>query len=189
MTQQPNEYYKKYPGGFQVSSGIPDPDGKVIDYSIVTDYGQGFTYTQEGNKWDITNNVSYELAGCDTKSPVPPGKPAKIIRTTSGDIHIEALSGDIVLKANNIRIIASDGSGEVTIQSGKNITIKGPVANIDSTNVSVSAKNNIGLGGGSVETFGKMSSSQLKGTDVILEPINSFLSGAYKWIKQFIPSL
>lgn len=189
MTAQPNEYYEKFPGGFQVASGIPDPAGILIDYAVTTDNGQGFSYTQDGDKWDVTNKVSYELSGCDTKNPVPAGKPAKVIRTKSGDIVIEALGGDLILKAKNIRIVASDGSGEVTIQSGKNITIKGPVANIDSTNVNVSGKNNIGLGGGSVETFGKASSSQLKGTDIFLEPINSLLSGAYKWIKQFIPSL
>jgi hypothetical protein len=189
MTAQPNEYYEKFPGGFQVASGVPGPDGKYIEYAVSTDGGQGFSYTQEGNKWDVCNQVSYELSGIDPQNPVPPGQPAKLIRTVHGDIVLEALGGDLILKANNIRIVASDGSGEVTIQSGKNITIKGPIANIDSTNVNVSAKNSIGMGGGSVETFGKVSSSQLKGTDVFLEPINSFLSGAYKWIKQFIPSL
>lgn len=190
MTEQPNEYYEKFLGGFQVSSGVPGPDGKTIDYAVITDKGQGFSYTQEGNKLDVTNRWSYELVGCNPKDKIPGGsngKPAKLIRAASGNINIEALDGDIILKGKNIRIIASDGSGEVTITSGKNITIKGPVANIDSTNVSVSAKNNVALGGGSVETFGKMSNSELKGTDVCLEPINSLLSGAYKWIKLWIP--
>jgi hypothetical protein len=189
MADQPNEYYEKFPGGFQVASGVPGPDKVMIDYAVATDHGQGFSYTQEGNKYDVTNQVSYDLSGCDTKNPIPSGQPSKVIRAKTGNISIEALSGDIILRAKNIRIIAEDGSGEVTIQSGKNITIKGPVANIDSTNVNVSAKNNIGLGGGSVETFGKTSVSQVKGTDVFLEPINSFLSGAYKWFKKFVPFL
>jgi hypothetical protein len=189
MAQQPNEYYEKFPGGFQVSSGVPGIDGKLTDYSVTTDQGQGFIYTQEGNKWDVTNQHSYDLSGCSPKDPIPSDQPAKIIRAASGSIHIEALNGDIVLRARNIRIIAEDGSGEVTIQSGKNITIKGPIANIDGTNVNIQGKSNVAMGGGSVETFGKMSSSQLKGTDIFLEPINSLLSGAYKWIKNFIPSL
>ena len=49
MTENPKEYYEKKPG-YEVKSGTVDAAGKKIDYAVFTDNGQGFEYTQEGNK-------------------------------------------------------------------------------------------------------------------------------------------
>lgn len=176
------EYIEKKPG-FSVKSGSRDYAGMVIDYSVVTDANQGFEYTIEGNKFDKCNGTSYETCGYNGQDKTP----AKITRAVKGDIHIEALDGDIILKGRNIRIVSTDGSGEITLNSLKNVTVKSPIANIDGTNVNITGKNTVGLGGGSTEIFGKMSESQVKGTDIILEPINAFLSGAIKWLKLFTP--
>jgi hypothetical protein len=176
------EYVDKKPG-FAVKSGCKDLSGRIIDYAVITDASQGFQYTMDGNKYDECDGTSYETCGFKGQSKLP----AKVLRAVRGDIHIEALDGDIILKGNNIRIVATDGSGEVTISSLKNVTVKSPIANIDGTNVNITGKNNVSLGGGSTEIFGKMSESQVKGTDVILEPINALLSGAIKWLKLFAP--
>ena len=118
MTDQPKEYYEKKPG-FVIKSGVKDVAGKYIDYSVITDMGQGFQYTEEGNKLDACKKTSYEICGEETAE----NEPAKVIKAKSGNIVIEALGGDIILKARNIRIVAVDGSGEITINSGISVTI------------------------------------------------------------------
>lgn len=176
------EYVDKRPG-FCIKSGARDAAGGIVDLSIITDASQGFEYTLEGNKYDVCNATSYEACGFNGQDKTP----SKIIRAVKGDIHIDALDGDIILKGRNIRIVSTDGSGEITLNSLKNVTVKSPIANIDGTNVNITGKNNVSLGGGSTELFGKMSQSEVKGTDIILEPINAFLSGAIKWLKLFTP--
>jgi hypothetical protein len=181
---QGKEYYEKHPG-YVIKAGSIDPAGIPIDISIITDLGQGFTYSQNGNKFESCNQTSYESVGWTAQDK----QPAKVIRAEKGDIVFEAITGDIILRANNIRIIAKDGSGEVTISSNKNITISAPIVNTDSTNVNISGKNNVSVGAGAFESFGKVSQSEVKGTEIVLEPINSLLSGAYKWLKLFLPRL
>jgi hypothetical protein len=176
------EYIDKRPG-FVIKSGSRNYAGEVDDLAIITDNTQGFEYTVDGNKYDRCNATSYETCGWKGQDKVP----SKIIRAIKGDIVIEALDGDIVLKGLNVRLVSTDGSGEITLTSLKNVTVKSPIAHIDGTNVNISGKNNLSLGGGSTELFGKMSQSEVKGTDVILEPINAFLSGAIKWLKLFTP--
>lgn len=183
MAAPKREAYTDKKPGYVVKSGERDYAGQVIDYSVTTDTNQGFQYTVGGTKYDACDGTSYEVCGFKGQDKVP----AKVLRGVKGDIIIEALDGDIILKGRNIRIVATDGSGEVTINALKNTTIKSPVANVEGTNVNISGKQSVGLGGGSTEVFGKMSESQVKGTDVILEPINAFLSGAIKWLKLFTP--
>ena len=58
----PKQYLEKRPG-FVVKSGTRDAAGKNIDYAVFTDNSQGFEYTQEGNKFDVTNKCSSEVCG------------------------------------------------------------------------------------------------------------------------------
>ena len=183
MAAPKREAYTDKKPGFVVKSGERDFAGQVIDYSVTTDTNQGFQYTVNGTKFDACDGTSYETCGFKGQDKIP----AKVLRGVKGDIIIEALDGDIILKGRNIRIVSTGADGEVTINSLKNTTIKSPITNLDGTNVNVSAKQALGLGGGSTEIFGKMSESQVKGTDIILEPINAFLSGAIKWLKLFTP--
>lgn len=183
MAAPKRESYTDKKPGFVVKSGERDYAGKVIDYSVTTDCNQGFQYTVDGTKFDACDGTSYEICGFKGQDEIP----AKVLRGVKGDIVIEALDGDIILKGRNIRIVGTGADSEVTINSLKNATIKSPVTNVEGTNVNVSGKQSIGLGGGSTEVFGKMSESQVKGTDVFLEPINALLSGAIKWLKLFTP--
>ena len=52
------------------------------------------------------------------------GNPAKVIRAKNGDIHIDAMNGDIVLKGANIRLQATDSMGEVTVNAGKQVATR-----------------------------------------------------------------
>ena len=181
MTDQPKEYYEKKPG-FIVKSGTPDIAGKKIDYAVFTDIGQGFEYTQEGNKFDTCRKTSYEAVGRDTNE----GEPAKIIKAENGDVIIEALGGDIVLRARNIRIVAMDGSGEVTINSAKQVSIQAPIQNLKGTNLNTVMTNNISMGALAVDSTGVMQNTQNTGSEEQQSSILSQLLGVVQKFKKFL---
>ena len=168
MTDQPKEYLDKKQG-FVIKSGTTDRAGKITDLSIITDNGQGFQYRTDGVKLDHCNAQSYEECGKD----VAAGQPAKIIRAIRGNIQIEALDGDIILIANNIRIQAKDGSGEVTINSTKQIALNSPLVNTKAGNLNTVASNSASTAGQTVDNTGNLQVTTAAAVDVIQ---GSFLS-------------
>ena len=80
-----------------------------------------------------------------------PKEPAKIIRAKNGDIIIEAMSGEIVLRGKNIRIEAIDGKGEVTVTSTSQIALNSPIQSFKSTNSNSVSTNNLTVAGNVVE--------------------------------------
>lgn len=180
MTDQPKEYYEKKPG-FVVKSGVKDVAGKFIDYSVITDLGQGFQYTQEGNKLDACKKTSYEICGEETSE----NEPAKVIKAKSGNIVIEALGGDIILKARNIRIVAVDGSGEITINSNKQVSIQAPIQSFKGTNMNTVMSNGISFGALTIDSTGLMQNTSNTGTEEQQSSILSQLLGVVKKFKSF----
>lgn len=181
MTDQPKEYYEKKPG-YIVKSGTTDLAGKKIDYAVFTDLGQGFEYTQEGNKFDACKKTSYETVGQDVNE----GEPAKIIKAKNGDVIIEAVAGDLVLRARNIRIVAMDGSGEVTINSGKQVSIQAPIQNLKGTNLNTLMTNNISMGALTVDSTGVMQNTQNTESEEKQSSVLSQLLGVVKKFKEFL---
>jgi len=180
MADQPKEYYEKKPG-FVVKSGTKDVLKRDIDYAVFTDNGQGFEYTKEGLKIDVCNGTSLEISGFDEKS-VQEGQPGKIIDAKNGDILIQALSGDITLKARNIRIVALDGAGEVTINAGKQIHTNAPITSIKGGMSNIVMSNSASVGAQSVDTAGNMQNSQSSGAE---ESEGSILSKLLSLAKKF----
>lgn len=177
MTDQPKEYYEKRPG-FEIKSGVPDGAGRTIDYSVITDKTQGFQYSTDGTKFDLTNKTSYELCGEDCQ----PKEPAKIIRAKNGDIIIEAMSGEIVLRGKNIRIEAIDGKGEVTVTSTSQIALNSPIQSFKSTNSNSVSTNNHTVAGNVVEDTAGVVKSSSVATDATQ---GSFLGSLMKVIQKF----
>ena len=177
MTDQPKEYYEKKPG-FVVKSGTKDALKRPIDYAVFTDSGQGFEYTKEGLKIDVCKGTSLEISGIDVKE----GEPGKIIDAKGGDIIIQALDGDITLKARNIRIVALDGSGEVTINAGKQIHTNAPITSIKGGMSNIVMSNSASVGAQSVDTAGNMQNSQSSGAE---ESEGSILSKLLSLAKKF----
>lgn len=153
-------YYEKKPG-FTIKSGTTDAAGKQIDFCIFTDNGQGFEYTVEGNKFDRCDKTSYELCGSDVQE----SEPAKVIRATNGNIHIEALNGEVVIKAKNIRLVAQDGSGEVTITSAKHFSVNAPVQNFKGSISNNVMSNSASTGALAVDTRGEIQNSATSGSE------------------------
>ena len=66
-------------------------------------------------------------------------------RDGSGHILIDAQDGDVIIKGRNIRLSAEDGSGEITLVSGKHVYIKGAVCHIKGTNINILGSNNLSM--------------------------------------------
>lgn len=180
MTEQPKEYYDKKPG-FVIKSGTKDRAGKTTDISIITDNAQGFQYTTEGNKFDACNKTSYEVCGKEGTA----GKPSKVIRAEIGDITIEAVSGDIILKGMNIRIVAKDGSGEITLSSPKQISLDAPIQSVKGGNINVVGTNNVALAAQAVDTTGNIQNTANSGAEEGQSSLLTKVLGALKKFKDF----
>ena len=160
MADQPKEYYEKKPG-FVVKSGVPDLYGNTIDYAVLTDNAQGFEYTTDGQYRQVCRKTSYEACGLDGND----GEPAKIIRAKRGNIIIEAMDGDIILRGRNIRIVALDGTGEVTVVSGKHFAVNAPVQSFKGSNSNTVMSNTASTGAQATDTTGNMQNSQTSGAE------------------------
>ena len=179
--QQPKEYLDKKPG-FAIKSGIKDAAGDTVDFSIITDNGQGFEYRVDGVKLDHCNAQSYEECGKD----VPAGTHAKIIRAKRGNIVIEALDGDIILRGNNIRISAKDGSGEVTINSTKQIAMNSPIVNTKTSNSNLVAANSASVAAQATDTVGNIQNTQAASVDIGQASILGKILGILTKFKNFL---
>ena len=165
QTPKTKEYYANYPG-FRVTSGIKIPDGdlkgKYTDFSVMTDESQGIAFYTEGLPKLVTNGTSYETVGMK----VDEGDFAKIISAPNGNILIEAKSGDLEIRARNIRLHATnDPDGEMTIKATKHIYTKAPIIDIDGNLTNVLGKKTLSMGGNFVDESGGVELSSGTQTD------------------------
>lgn len=181
MTEQPKEYYDKKPG-YVIKSGTPNPAKQITDYAVITDNAQGFEYTAEGNKYDFCNKSSEEICGKQGQDKVP----SKVIRAIKGDIVIEAVSGDIIFKGMNIRIEAKDGSGEVTINSPKQVSIKSPIINQKGSNINIVSSNSASIAAQAVDTLGNLQNTASSTPDITQGSFVSKLLGSVKKFLKFL---
>lgn len=182
--QQPKEFYEKKPG-FVVKSGTKqDVTGKTIDYAVFTDNCQGFEFTTDGNHTQIANKTSYDISGIEGTDKVP----AKVIRAKKGDIIIEAMDGDIILRGKNIRVVALDGAGEVTVVSGKHFAVNAPVQAVKGSNSNTVMSNSASVGAQATDTTGNMQNTQNSGVEQSQSSILSQLMGIVtkfqKWLDE-----
>lgn len=174
---QPKEFYSKVQG-FEFKSGVDDGAGRICDWQVVTDNLQGIKFCTDGCHFQLCYGTSYELSGQD----VGTGEPAKVIRAKNGDIHIEAMNGDIILKGANIRLQATDSMGEVTVNAGKQVATRAAIVSTHATQIKSLATQSNDSGGATVETNAKIVNSQSQATD---EKQASFLGQLMSAIKKF----
>ena len=165
QTPKTKEYYANYPG-FRVTSGIKIPDGdlkgKYTDFAVMTDEIQGIAFYKDGLQKLVTNGTSYETVGMK----VDEGDFAKIISAPNGNILIEAKSGDLEIRARNIRLHATnDPDGEMTIKATKHIYTKAPIIDIDGNLTNVLGKKTLSMGGNFVDESGGVELSSGTQTD------------------------
>lgn len=177
MAEQPKEFYCKVQG-FEFKSGVDDGAGRIIDWQVVTDNLQGIKFCTDGSHFQVCYGTSYEICGQD----VGKDEPAKVIRAKNGDIQIDAMNGDIILKGANIRLQATDAVGEVTIVAGKQVATRAAVVSTHGTKVNIMGTSDVNVGGAAVETNAKVVNSQSQATD---EKQASFLGQLMSAIKKF----
>lgn len=134
----------------------------VVEYGVTTDGGNAEMLQEDGNRVEVVPKTSYEHVG----DKVNQSEPAKIILAKNGNIQLEAQNGDIILKARNIRIVAEDGSGEVTINSGKTIEVRAPNIKETGTNITVTAPGNLETITGTNSTNSQIQNQDGSSTDL-----------------------
>jgi len=139
MTIGHPQIYEKY----RVDSGNTLPKLGEVEYSLLTESGNGFAYLKNGKHVMACDATSHESVGFDVEvGKNGPYLPTKWIRANNGDILFDAPNGTIYLNAKNI-VLNSNGAdpdgniflsccNDVYIKSTDNVTITG-------TNVTVSA--------------------------------------------------
>lgn len=177
----------------KIYDGVEDSDiGKVVEWGVTTNGGpeknvNSILIFDDGDKTETVRRTSMEVTGCGKDGTMcKDGEPSKVIYAESGDIHIEAVSGSIVLKAKNIRIVATDGSGEITLDSNKILELKAPVTNIKGTNVNITGSSKVSTLAQYVEVSGGVQASVTTLTDVCQGSVMGKLLGIISSLKKFL---
>jgi len=152
-----------------------------VDYGITTDGGNSVFLQRDGNRVEVCPNTYYENIGYNCSA----GEPAKIIYARNGNIHLEAANGDIILKAKNIRIVAEDGSGEITINSGKIVDIRAPIIKENGTNITTIASGNFETISGTKSGSAQIQNQDGSSTDLLLGSFLGPLLGGLHSLKKF----
>ena len=160
-----------------------------VPFSILLEgSNSGFLFEKSGNHLFSTDRTSTEVVGIK----IAPNSdiPAKMIRAVNGDIVLDALQGDIVLRGMNIRIEGVDGlGGEVTINSSKIVQIGAPIVRSQSEQFTATGTVSASIAGGSAETFGEFSNESSIGTDFLQSSFFGKIFSAIKRFKKFFESV
>jgi len=176
---EPNFHcHKPVDAKFQITSGAKDFTGTTMEYSMVTDTSQGLHYAANGNKFDNCNASSIEVCGqnCDETSF------AKTIKAKNGNILIEALSGEIVLKANSIRLVARDAQGEITLTANTQVHVDSPIINEKGTISNSFMSNSKSIAANATDVVGGIQMTAGVTTDILK---GTFLGGVMKALAKF----
>ena len=142
---------------YRVEGGQDSPYGKV-SYRVLTNLGSGHGWYQNGTSEDhqfVATGRSVEALGENLKKVKTdvqdPLNCAKIIRAKHGDIVIDALDGDIILKGDNIIIEANgtrdNNDGDVLIQANKQMTLTATDLRVEATQLKLLASKDFSLVG------------------------------------------
>lgn len=178
--RQDLEIHKNY----KIYGGVESETfGKTVEWGIATNGGptqdvQSIFLCDDGDKIETTPRTSLEVVG----SKCADKEPAKIIYAKNGDVEIRAPGGQITLVAKNIRIVAEDGSGEITLKSNKIIQTDSPVTKVLGTNIDIVATSQASTMGEYVESAGGSQASSGTVTDITK---GSFIGGILKALTKF----
>ena len=142
---------------YRVEGGQDSPYGKV-SYRVLTNLGSGHGWYQNGVSEDhqlVATGRSVEALGENIKKVKTdvqdPLNCAKLIQAKHGDIVIDALDGDIILKGDNIIIEANgtrdNNDGDVLIQANKQMTLTAPDIRVEGTQLKLLASKDFSLVG------------------------------------------
>lgn len=181
MSEQQAKEWWQQGFGYRLQGGNVEA-GKEVSYSMITDEGTGFAYYKTGDYWNINDRSSVERCGIKLNDK----EVAKIIKADNGDIVFEAPGGQIVLKAKNIRIMAQDGDGEITLQAGKILEADAPTSRVKGTNVDITAVSGAQMIGSYVDASAGVQQSSSSLTDITQGSLVGSILNALGNIKKFL---
>jgi hypothetical protein len=156
--------------------------GRISEYAVTTDCGHMLQMREDGNRADYSPKTSAEYVGDKCKEK----EIAKLIYAENGDIYLDAPAGDIVIRARNIRLVAEDGSGEVTIRSGKIIEFNGPVVRTKGTDVTITATKSVDIMGTTVDSTASVQVASSSLSDITQGSFVGAILSSLSKLKQFL---
>lgn len=156
-------------------------NGVKLDHAITTDGGNATMWQADGTRVDNVPGTAFEYVGEKTKED----DPAKIIYAKNGNIEIRAPNGQITLIARNIRIVAADGSGEITLDAAKILSLKAPYIKENSTNMTITASANYEVMAGTKSGAGQIKNCEMSGTDEVQGSFLGKAASSLKNLKKF----
>lgn len=158
------------------------------DFSVIGDNGGGIRIGSNGNLEVLTYKTSMEVVGKDAEFKAK--EPSKIIRAVHGDIVLDAESGDIVLKANNIIIESNDAlGGQLIIKSNKSVQILSPSLKAQGENITLAASMSASIAGGSLEGTSQIGTDISTSTDVTKASFFGRILSSLKRFTEFFSSI
>jgi len=137
---------------YRVEAGQDSVYG-AVSYRVLTNNGAGFGIHESGlNKEDMQlamSGRSVESLGHQIERVRDAAQDsvnaAKFIKCKNGDFLVDCENGDIILKANNIKLVAGNtttesNDGDVQIKANKTILIDAPDVRIAGSNLRLTAR-------------------------------------------------
>jgi len=162
------DYFAMRRPGFNIESKCITQDHGIAEFIVSTDQNQGIQFYEKGNAKMLANKSVEIVAGKQNKD----NKSFAItLDAKSGNILISCPDGDLILEGANVKIIAKDSDGDVSINSPKTLSMNAPEVNLKGTKTDVSATSDLHIDAASMDLYSQTGDVRFaSGQDPILGP-------------------
>jgi len=162
------DYFAMRRPGFNIESKCITQDHGIAEFIVSTDQNQGIQFYEKGNAKMLANKSVEIVAGKQNKD----NKSFAItLDAKSGNILISCPDGDLILEGANVKIIAKDSDGDVSISSPKTLSMNAPEVNLKGTKTNVSATSDLHIDAASMDLYSQTGDVRFaSGQDPILGP-------------------
>ena len=162
------DYFVMRRPGFNIESKCITQDHGIAEFIVSTDQNQGIQFYEKGNAKMLANKSVEIVAGKHNKDN---NSFAITLDAKSGNILISCPDGDLILEGANVKIIAKDSDGDVSINSPKTLSMNAPEVNLKGTKTNVSATSDLHIDAASMDLYSQTGDVRFaSGQDPILGP-------------------
>lgn len=159
-----NFYRRNYPG-FNIQSGHNTIGHGIGEFCMTTDTSQGIQFYKQGN-CKVFSRKSFEIATGDRSTDKDV---AVSIRAENGHIVIEAYSGDLTLRGNNIILETTDADGSIVAKPSKVFQASAPEIDLQATKMTAVSTLDMTLAAADMTLYGQNGPVQMgDGTEPII---------------------
>ena len=182
---------------YGIESNVPasNPELGKTYYRLTCGDGNGYGFYQDGEHILNARKISIERVGATGSKGHNSSEfiPSKIILAESGDIYFEARGGDIIMKGNNIIMMANgseNDEGHIIMGANNRVFLEGKDMNIQTTSGSIkmAAQTNVTIGGGGFTyiTGGKIDISEGGNIGKVVSFVTNVMYSPVKAIEEFL---